>query len=65
MKNLIQYVLEKDLYNRLLSFKGKLFCKKCGKELKIGDCIKGHRNSGTSKLYHHDCYEQLFIELED
>ena len=35
------------------------------KDLKIGDCIKGHRNSGTSKLYHDECYDQLFIDLED
>ncbi|MEJ2272860.1 MAG: hypothetical protein P8X91_10430 [Candidatus Bathyarchaeota archaeon] len=63
---MIQYVLKKDIYRRLLSFKGNnLVCKRCGKELKIGDYIKGSRNSGTSKLYHHDCYEEMFIELED
>jgi len=42
-----------------------LVCKKCGKELKMGDFVKGHRNAGTSKLYHSYCYESLFIELED
>ena len=53
-EKLIQYVLTKDVYQRLVRFKGKPICKKCGKELKIGDCIKGNRNSGTSKLYHCD-----------
>ena len=48
-----------------MSFKGKLACKKCGKELRIGDYLKGNRNSGTSKLYHCDCYEKLFIDIED
>ena len=62
---MIQYVLNKDVYKRLMTFKGKIFCKKCGKELKIGDSINGNRNSGTSKLYHCDCYDQLFIDLED
>jgi hypothetical protein len=65
-KKLIQYVITKDIYSRLLSFKGKnLFCKRCSKELKIGDHIKGSRNSGTSKLYHAECYDQMFIDLED
>ena len=62
---MIQYQIDKHVYNRLISFKGKVFCKKCGKELKIGDFVKGHRNSGTSKLYHCKCYDQLFIELDD
>lgn len=62
---MIQYVITKDLYQRLVSFKGKLVCKKCGKELKVGDFVKGNRNSGTSKLYHHDCYDKLFIELDE
>jgi hypothetical protein len=60
-----QYVLTKDMYKRLLSFKGKLICKKCLKELKIGDCVKSNLNSGTSKLYHCKCYDQLYINLED
>ncbi len=62
---MIQYLLTKQKYPRLMSFKGKLVCKKCGKELRIGDYVKGNRNSGTSKLYHCDCYEKLFIAIED
>jgi hypothetical protein len=61
---MIQYVIKEDVYKRLLTFKGKVICKKCGKELKIGDRVKGHRNSGTSKLYHHECFDQLYIDLE-
>ena len=62
---MIQYQISKEVYKRLVSFKGKELCKKCGKELKIGDFVKGHRNSGTSKLYHYGCYDKLFIELDD
>jgi hypothetical protein len=62
---MIQYVITKDVYRRLISFKGSLICKKCSKELKIGDYVKGNRNSGTSKLYHCNCYDNLFIDLED
>jgi len=61
---LIQYVLTKEIYPRLIHFKGKMVCKKCLNELKIGDCIKGNRNSGTSKLYHSQCYDNLFIDLK-
>ena len=60
---MIQYMLTKEKYSRLQSFKGRLFCKKCGKKLEIGDSIKGNRNSGTSKLYHDECYDSLFIDL--
>jgi hypothetical protein len=56
-------MLTKEKYSRLKSFKGRLLCKKCGKELEIGDFIKGNRNSGTSKLYHDECYESLFIDI--
>ncbi|MDG6222436.1 MAG: hypothetical protein IAX21_11805 [Candidatus Bathyarchaeota archaeon] len=62
---MIQYALTKEKYGRIKSFKGNLICKKCGKELKIGDNIKGNRNSGTSKLYHDECYESLFIDIKD
>ena len=64
-ENLISYVLTKDVYRRLLRFKGKLVCKKCSKELEIGDKIKGNMNSGTSKLCHSKCYDELFIDIED
>jgi hypothetical protein len=60
-----QYVLTRDVYQHLLSFKGKLVRKICSKELKIGDCIKGNRNNGTSKLYNCECYDKLFIDLVD
>jgi hypothetical protein len=60
----IQYVLNRDKYQRLIKLKGKLVCKKCSKELKIGDSVNGNRNSGTSKLYHSDCYDKLFIDLD-
>ena len=65
--DLIEDVLKKDVYQRLLSFKRKsrLVCKRCSQELKIGDYIKGSRNSGTSKLYHAECHDQMFIDLED
>jgi len=62
---LIRYVLTKKRYLRLRHIKSKLVCKKCLKELKIGDCIKSNRNSGTAKLYHCDCYDKLFIDLSD
>ena len=61
---MMQYVLTEKKYHRLVSFKGKLVCKKCLKELQIGDCIKSNRNSGTAKLYHCDCYDKLFIDLD-
>lgn len=64
-KYLFSYVLRKEVYKRLVHIKGQLRCKKCGKELKVGDYVKGHRNSGTSKLYHSNCYENLFIEIDD
>jgi len=60
---MIQYLLTKEKVGRLKSFKGELICKKCGKKLQVGDYIKGNRNSGTSKLYHDECYESLFIDL--
>ena len=63
MPIMIQYTLRKDVYNRLLHLKGKLVCKKCGKELKMGELVKGHRNGGTSKLYHSKCYDSLFMEI--
>jgi hypothetical protein len=64
---MIKYVLTKDVYQRLLSFKGKerLVCRRCSLELKIGELVKGSRNSGTSKLYHSKCYESLFINVRD
>jgi hypothetical protein len=62
---MIQYTITNEKYNRLKSFKDNLFCKKCTKELRIGDYIKGNRNSDTSKLYHAKCYEKLFIDLDD
>ena len=62
---MIQYALTKEKYRRLRSFKKSIICKKCDKALKIGDYIKGNRNSGTSKLYHSDCYESLFIDIKD
>ena len=59
-------MLTHDKYQRLLSFKkGKLVCKKCLKELKIGDCVKSNLNSGTAKLYHCECFDQLFIDVTD
>ncbi|PVX25285.1 MAG: hypothetical protein CW716_08300 [Candidatus Bathyarchaeum sp.] len=61
-----QYVLTSDRYKRLKHFKkGKIVCKKCLKELKIGDCVKSNLNSGTAKLYHSKCFDSLFIDLPD
>ena len=64
VNTMIQYTLRKGVYNRLLHLKGKLVCKKCGVDLKMGELVKGHRNAGTSKLYHSDCYENLYIDLD-
>ena len=61
-----QYILTREIYQRIIGFKkSKLFCKKCLQELKIGDCVKSNINSGTAKLYHCKCYDELFLEVED
>ena len=47
------------------NFKTQLIRKKSSKELKIGDIVKGNRNSGTAKLYHYTCYDNIFIAVDD
>jgi len=61
---LIQYVVEKKIYQRLKA-KGKLFCRKCYKELKIGDAVKSVRSNGKAKIYHCKCFESLFLDIKD
>jgi hypothetical protein len=41
-----------------------LVCQKCGMPLTVGDKIVDKRDKQICKLYHIECYEEMFIEME-
>lgn len=59
------YILKRDIYLRLLRSKKNLCCVRCGKELQIGDSVKSKQSHKITKLYHSNCFDKMYIELDD
>jgi hypothetical protein len=59
-----EYVLDNHRFSRLHTAYGGVFCRKCGKALRVGDLVVSNNNGGCSvKLYHKVCWDSLFLDL--
>jgi len=53
-----QYVLTRQVLNRLLSRYGFILCLYCGKPIKPNQKIIAIVGKGKTKRYHKECYEK-------